>query len=484
MPSVKKPVVKKSTITKGSVRHQLLDDVFAEEDLSKSMPKYKLPIKEHRPRDAYQAVHDELMLDGNARQNLATFCQTWVDPEIHKLMDECVAKNMIDKDEYPQTAALEMRCVHMIAALWNSPDPKNTMGCSAIGSSEAAMLGGMAMKWRWRAKRKKDRKSIDKPNLVCGPVQICWHKFARYWDVELREIPMDKDRLIMSPAEVIKRCDENTIGVVPTLGVTYTGQYEPVKEVNDALDTLQRKKKLDIPIHVDAASGGFLAPFIQPKLLWDFRLPRVKSINASGHKFGLAPLGMGWVVWREKVDLPEDLIFWVNYLGSNIPTFAINFSRPGGQIVCQYYNFLRLGHEGYRRIHQACYETTRYLANALNKLGIFNILYDGTNGIPALTWTLKDSKKCNFNLYDLSDRLRTRGWQVPAYSMPPNRTDLVVMRVLIRHGFSHDLANLLVDDIKRSIEHLKTNPNRKPLDASKVASYNHTGRVPAVTKKK
>lgn len=466
----------KTSMSDGIVRHELLDDVFAEDDLSQSLPKDKMPLHEHRPRDIYQAVHDELMLDGNARQNLATFCQTWVDPEIHKLMDECVAKNMIDKDEYPQTAELEMRCVNMLADLWNAPDPTNTIGCSAIGSSEAAMLGGMALKWRWRAQRKKAGKSTDKPNLVCGPVQICWHKFARYWDIELREIPMDKNRLIMSPEEAIKRCDENTIGVVPTLGVTYTGQYEPVEEVSDALDALEKKKGWDIPIHVDAASGGFLAPFIEPELVWDFRLPRVKSINSSGHKFGLAPLGMGWVVWREKIDLPEDLIFWVNYLGSNIPTFAINFSRPGGQIVCQYYNLLRLGHEGYRRIHQACYDTTDYLADELTKTGIFKILYGGKTGIPALTWTLKDEKKCPFSLYDLSDRLRTRGWQVPAYSMPANRSDLVVMRVLVRHGFDRDLADLLVNDIHRSIEHLKQNPRRKPLGAGQVTSYDHSGR--------
>ncbi len=485
--SVKKgSVAKRLTMDTATVRHQLLDDVFAVDSLSNGLPKYKMPLKEHRPCDIYQAVHDELMLDGNSRQNLATFCQTWVDPEVHKLMDECVDKNMIDKDEYPQTAELEVRCVHMLADLWNSPSPKITLGCSAIGSSEAAMLGGMAMKWRWREKRRKTKKSTDKPNFVCGPVQVCWHKFARYWDVELREIPMEKNRLIMSPSEVIKRCDENTIGVVPTLGVTFTGEYEPVEEVSHALDKLQDKKGWDIPIHVDAASGGFLAPFIHPKLLWDFRLPRVKSINASGHKFGLAPLGTGWVVWREEKDLPKDLIFWVNYLGSNIPTFAINFSRPGGQIIAQYYNFLRLGYEGYRRIHQKCYDIARYLASELTKIGIFKILYGGKNsvGIPALTWTLKDGKRLGFNLYDLSDRLRVRGWQVPAYSMPVNRTDLVVMRALIRHGFSHDLADLLLDDIKRSIDHCKKNPKRKVLIEEQVASYNHSGRLGVQSKSK
>jgi len=408
---------------KDTVRANLLDDLFASSDLSVRMPKYKFPEDEHNPRHVRQLVHDELMLDGNSRQNLATFCSTWIEPEVYQLMDECIDKNMIDKDEYPQTAEIESRCVHMLTDLWNSPDSANPMGCSTTGSSEAAMLGGLAMKWRWREKMRARGKPTDKPNMVCGPVQICWHKFARYWDVERREIPMEGDRLIMTAEEVIKRCDENTIGVVPTLGVTFTCQYEPVKEIADALDRLQRDTGLDIPIHVDGASGGFLAPFVDPDLEWDFRLPRVKSINASGHKFGLAPLGVGWVVWRDKEDLPNDLIFWVNYLGGNMPTFALNFSRPGGQIVAQYYNFLRLGREGYRKIQQACYDTAAYLADEIGKMGPFRVIYDGRGGIPALCWSLGNGVNPGFTLYDLADRLRSRGWQVPAYSMPANRRD-------------------------------------------------------------
>ncbi len=449
------------------------DDVYASTDLSVRIPKYKFPPKEESPRNAYEIVHDELMMDGNARQNLCTFCQTWLDPEIHKLMDESIDKNMIDKDEYPQTAEIEARCVHMLADLWNSPDAANTLGCSTTGSSEAAMLGGLAMKWRWRAKMKAKEKPTDKPNLVTGPVQICWHKFCRYWDVEMREIPMEGNRLIMTAEEAVKRCDENTIGVVPTLGVTYTGQYEPVKAVADALDALEKKSGLDIPLHVDGASGGFLAPFIDPKLIWDFRISRVKSINASGHKFGLAPLGVGWVVWRDKSDLPEDLIFMVNYLGGNMPTFALNFSRPGGQIVAQYYNFLRLGREGYRKIHQACYDTAKYLADGIEKLGPFKILYDGKGGIPALCWSLKDGANPGFTLYDLSDRLRSRGWQLPAYSMPPKREDLVIQRILVRHGFSRDMGDLLMGDMKRSMEYFKKNPVSKPLTEQEAGGYKH-----------
>ena len=262
----------------------------------------------------------------------------------------------------------------------------------------------------------------------------------------------------MTPEEVIKRCDENTIGVVPTLGVTFTCQYEPVKAVNDALDKLEKETGLDIPIHVDAASGGFLAPFVEPELEWDFRLPRVKSINTSGHKFGLAPLGVGWVIWRDAKDLPDDLIFSVNYLGGDMDCFALNFSRPGGQIVAQYYNFLRLGKEGYRKIHQSCYDTAHYISDEIEKLGLFKIIYDGRGGIPAMSFSLKEGVDPGFNLFDLSDRIRSRGWQIAAYSMPANREDLVIMRMLIRHGVSRDLADLLLEDLKRCIGYFQKNP--------------------------
>ncbi len=416
------------------------------------------------------------MLDGNSRQNLATFCQTWVDDEIRELMDLSIDKNMIDKDEYPQTAEIEARCVRMLADLWNSPTPETTLGCSTIGSSEAAMLGGLALKWQWRKKRAEQGLPSDKPNLICGPVQICWHKFARYFDVELREIPLEGDRLIMNAEEVLKRVDENTIGVVPTLGVTFTCQYEPVKEVSDALDRLQQETGLDIPMHIDGASGAFLAPFCSPELEWDFRLPRVKSINSSGHKFGLAPLGAGWVVWREAADLPEELIFNVNYLGGNMPTFALNFSRPGGQIVAQYYNFLRLGREGYAKIHSACYATAQHLAAEIGKLGPFEILFDGDSdkGIPALAWKLKDGVAIGgYTLYDLAEKLRARGWQVPAYSMPTHREDLVIQRILVRHGVSYDLGCLLIEDIKRALVEFENHPVINPVSAQQGSGFNH-----------
>jgi glutamate decarboxylase len=388
-------------------------------------------------------------------------------------MDQCLDKNMVDKDEYPQTAELESRCVHMLADLWHSPDAHNTLGTSTTGSSEAAMLGGMALLWKWRERQRAAGKPIDKPNFITGPVQICWHKFVRYWGIEHREIPMEGDRLLMTPEEVLKRVDENTIGVVPTLGVTFTGSYEPVAEVAAALDKLQADTGLDVPMHVDGASGGFIAPFCDPELEWDFRIPRVKSINASGHKFGLSPLGVGWIVWRDKEDLPEDLIFNVNYLGGNMPTFALNFSRPGGQVVAQYYNFLRLGREGYRKIHESGYAIARYLADEIAKMGPFEIIYDGHNGIPALSWKLKEGVDHGFTLFDLADRLRAFGWQVPAYTLPANREDLAIQRILVRHDFSRDLAALLLDDYRRAMEHFDRHPQSVPLSEGEAGGFKH-----------
>ena len=453
----------------------LNDDVYGTEGLAVSMPKEEFPDDQHDPRQVYQLVHDELMLDGNSRQNLATFCQTWAEPEVHKLMDECFSKNMVDKDEYPQTAEIESRCVQMLANLWHSPAGKDAVGCSTTGSSEAAMLGGMAMLRKWQAKRKQAGKDFAKPNLITGPVQVCWHKFARYWDVELREIPMEKDRWLMTPEVTLKHCDENTIGVVPTLGVTFTGQYEPVKAVAEALDQLEQEKGINIPIHVDGASGGFLAPFCSPELEWDFRIPRVKSINASGHKFGLAPLGVGWIVWREEKDFPEQLAFSVNYLGGNMRDIALNFSRPGGQIVCQYYNFIRLGREGYRKIHTACYDTANYIAAEIEKLGLFEMVYRGEidGGIPAVCWRMKDGVDPGFSLYDLADRLRNRGWQVPAYSLPSKLEDTVVQRVLVRRGVSRDLGKLLVKDMQDALDHLNEHCQNSSLGCDQASGFSH-----------
>src|SRR6202042_2484328 len=373
-----------------TVREQIEDCVFAERDLTRPVPKYRFPQDESDAREAFQVVADELILDGNARQNLATFCQTWEEPEALALMSLSVNKNMIDRDEYPQAAEIERRCVHMMADLWNAPEAANTVGTSAIGSSEACMLAGMAAKWRWRAKRRAEGKPADNPNMVCGPVQVGWHKFARYWDIEMREGPMSHGSYRMAAASMLERVAENTIVVVPTFGVTYTGAYEDVAAMASALDRLQAETGLDIDIHVDGASGAFLAPFCAPDVVFDFRLPRVKSISTSGHKFGLAPLGVGWVIWRDAAELPDDLVFHVNYLGGDMPDFQINFSRPAGQIIAQYYNFLRLGRDGYRRVHQASYDTGQYIAQEITRLGPFELLWDSrpATGIPTVTWRI------------------------------------------------------------------------------------------------
>ncbi len=453
-----KEVVAMPLHAKNDVRERLADDLYCSRDASVEVPKYRFPTHSHLPEHAHALVHDELMLDGNARMNLATFCQTWVEPQVHQLMDECLDKNIVDKDEYPQTAEIEARCVHMLADLWNSPSSANTIGCSTTGSSEAAMLAGLALKWQWRARQRASGRSTERPNLICGPVQVCWHKFARYFDVELREVPMQPDRYLLTPEEVLKRVDSNTIGVVATLGVTFTCQYEPVREICQALDELAGRQGPDVPVHVDAASGGFVAPFLEPELEWDFRLPRIKSINASGHKFGLAPLGCGWVIWREAADLPEELIFHVDYLGGDMPSFALNFSRPGGQVVCQYYNFLRLGREGYRKIQHACSQTAAHLADTIAGLGPLEVLHDGRSGLPAVCWTLKpDAAHGLYTLYDLADRLRYRGWQVCAYPLP-GLPQVIVQRALIRHGVSRDLVGTLADDIGRALAWFRAHP--------------------------
>ncbi|WP_250464901.1 glutamate decarboxylase [Microbulbifer litoralis] len=449
-------------------------DIFASNVSAECLPRYVFPQYGSSARASYQLVRDELFMDGNSRQNLATFCTTWVEDEVHQLMSDCLDKNMIDKDEYPQTAEIEARCVHMIAALWNSPEAGDTVGCSTTGSSEAAMLGGLALKWRWRKRREENGNDNVRPNLICGPVQVCWHKFARYFDVELREVPLDDDEVCMNPDKISEYADENTIGVVATLGVTFTCVYEPVEAIADALDKLQEARGLDIPIHVDAASGGFVAPFVQPDLKWDFRIPRVKSINTSGHKYGLAPLGVGWVVWRDVAELPEDLVFRVDYLGGDMPTFALNFSRPGGEIVAQYYNFMRLGFEGYKKVQQYCADTAQWLGRNISELGPFELFYNGHGGLPAISYTMKEGD-WDFNLYDLSDRLRIRGWQIASYPLPANRQDCVIQRIMIRHGVSRDMASLLFDDIRRAVEYFKEHPVTR---SAGQPGFSHTGRKP------
>ena len=416
-------------------------------EAGRQIPRYKLPDREMLPDTALQVVRDELILDGNARLNLATFVTTWMEPQAAQLMAECFDKNMIDKDEYPQTAELERRCVNILGELWHAPPGSAAPGCSTTGSSEACMLGGMALLWRWRARA---GAAGGRPNLVMGAnVQVCWEKFCRYRQVEPRMVPMEPGRLHLTGPEAAARCDENTIGVVAVMGSTQDGSYEPVQQISESLDRLQAERGLDVPVHVDGASGGFVAPFLHQHLSWDFRVPRVQSINASGHKYGLVYPGVGWIVWRDAEALPEDLVFRVNYLGGDMPTFALNFSRPGGHVAAQYYNFLRLGFEGYRRVQQNCQDIARYLSGEIAKIGPFELLTDGSD-LPVFVVKLRD-EVAGYTVFDISERLRQRGWLVPAYTFPENLTHVSVLRFVIRNGFSMDLASLLVADIKTQV---------------------------------
>ncbi|MGN6206263.1 glutamate decarboxylase [Humibacter sp.] len=448
-----------------------LNPLFSRAGEATEFPRNRMPRSESLPETVYQVVHDEAMLDGNARLNLATFVGTWMDDHASRLYLESADKNMIDKDEYPQTAAIEQRCWRMLADLWNAPEPSRAIGTSTIGSSEACMLGGLALKRRWQHARKAAGKPADKPNLVLSSaVQVCWEKFCNYWDVEPRFVPISLDHKTMDGHDLESYVDENTIGVVAIMGVTYTGMYEPVKQISDALDAIQAKTGLDVPIHVDGASGAMIAPFLQPDLEWDFRVKRVASINTSGHKYGLVYPGLGWIVWREASLLPDDLVFKVSYLGGEMPTFALNFSRPGAQVLLQYYNFLRLGYEGYRRVQRASRDVALYLSEQIAKLEPFELWTDGSD-IPVMAWQLKDGYTDKWTLYDLTDSLRTNGWLVPAYPMPEALTSLTVARVVVRNGLSRDLAAGLVEDVKTHVHELERLD--APLPRRKRVAFHH-----------
>ncbi|BBG02031.1 glutamate decarboxylase [Pseudonocardia saturnea] len=444
-----------------------MNPVFAAEPVD--IPRFTIPDGGLDPEVAYQVVHDELMLDGNARLNLATFVTTWAEPQAERLMAESLDKNMIDKDEYPRTADLEQRCVRMLADLWNAPDPGRAIGCSTTGSSEACMLGGLALKRRWQHRRRAAGQPVQRPNIVMGiNVQICWDKFADYFEVEPRLVPMSGDRLHLGVDEALALCDENTIGVVAVLGSTFDGSYEPVEALCAALDDLQERTGLDVPVHVDGASGAMVAPFCDPDLVWDFRLARVASINTSGHKYGLVHPGVGWAVWRDTAALPEDLVFRVNYLGGDMPTFALNFSRPGGQVIAQYYQFLRLGRDGYTRVQSTCRAIATGLAHRIEATGAFRLLTDGSQ-LPVFAFTVAEGEP--FSVFDVSAALRESGWLVPAYTFPADRQDLAALRIVVRNGFSHDLAGLLLDDLRRVLERLRR--QAAPVRGAESAGFAH-----------
>jgi len=457
---------------------------YASRGLSGPVPRLELPEQGMEPAVAYQLIHDELALDANPALNLATFVTTYMDPAADDLMAETMNKNAIDWDEYPQTVALQDRCVNMLSRLFNSAEAHDAdaVGTATVGSSEAIHLAGLAMKFRWRAARRSGGLPCDRPNLVMGGnVQVCWEKFARYFDVEPRYVPLTPSRFVIGVSEAMALVDENTIGVVGILGSTYTGEYEPIADLCAALDALCDARGWDVPVHVDAASGGFVAPFLQPELLWDFRLPRVHSINVSGHKYGLVYPGVGWVIWRSAADLPQELIFEVDYLGGSHANFGLNFSRGASQIVGQYYNFVRLGRDGYKQIMMALAETAHWLAAALAQLPGVDVVAAGDD-LPVVCFRLADD--IGFDVFALSDRLRLRGWVVPAYRMAADAESVAVLRVVVREGLSRDMAECLLADMTEAVHHLMTTTTMTATAAAATATASTAvpvaaaGRVP------
>ena len=417
------------------------------------IPKYSFPEEGIDSRVAYQLIHDELNLDGNPDLNLATFVTTWMEPEADKLIIENLHKNFIDHFEYPQIKEIEERIVNILAELFNAPAEARFAGTSTIGSSEAIMLGLLAHKFNWRQKRIKEGLPYDKPNIVFGgDTHISWDKFARYFDVEPRIVPISETRFNIDWKDVVKMVDENTIAVGVVLGTTFTGDFDPVQNINDSLLEIKKTRGIDIPIHVDAASAGFITPFYEPEFKWDFRLEQVKSINTSGHKFGLVYPGIGWLIFRDENTLPDDLGFNVNYLGDEMPTYTLNFSEGSSMIVAQYYNIIRLGMNGYRDIVKGMMENAHYLAQGLIKTGKFEVINKG-NHIPVVTFKPVDSLK--ISPFEVSYNLRERGWIVPAYSLPKNAEHMTVMRVVVRENFTKDMIDIFVNDINRSVDKIK-----------------------------
>lgn len=450
-----------------------LNPMFARPGESAPDDRFRIPDGEMLPETAYQIIHDEVMLDGNARLNLATFVGTWMDQHASTLYSETFDKNMVDKDEYPKTAEIEDRCWRMVADLWSVPDPHDTIGTSTVGSSEACMLGGLALKRRWQTARRAAGQSTERPNLIMSSaVQVVWEKFCTYWDVEPRYVPITEEHPTFDGHDLASYVDENTIGVVAIMGVTYTGAYEPVAAIAAALDRIEQETGHDVPIHVDAASGGMIAPFLQPELEWDFRVARVASISTSGHKYGLVYPGVGWVVWRDRAALPDDLVFTVSYLGGDMPTLALNFSRPGAPVLLQYYNFLRLGRAGYARVQRASHDVARYLADGIGAMPQFE-LFNADLDIPVFAWRLKPGHTENWNLYHLQDRLRTEGWLIPAYPMPDDLADVTVQRIVVRNGLSMDLAHDLLEDIETQVRFLDQLSGPMPSETPSGQAFTH-----------
>ena len=428
--------------------------VYGSQKMRTSAPTEKIPMQPTAPEIAYQMVKDETFPQTQPRLNLATFVTTYMDDYATKLMNESIDVNYIDETEYPRVAVMAARCVNIMANLWNSPEQAQwKAGALAIGSSEACMLGGVAAWLRWRAKRKAQGKPYDKPNFVISTgFQVVWEKFGQLWQIEMRTVPLSLEKTTLDPKDALAMCDENTICIVPIQGVTWTGLNDDVEALDKALDEYNAKTGYDIPIHVDAATGGYILPFLEPEKKWDFRLKWVLSISTSGHKFGLVYPGLGWVVWKDKKYLPDEMAFSVNYLGANITQVGLNFSRPAAQILGQYYQFIRLGFEGYKEVQTNSMEIARYAHEQIGKMKPFvNYSNDVVN--PLFIWYMKPeyAKTAKWTLYDLQAALQQSGWMVPAYTLPEKLDNYVVMRIVFRQGMSRDMTDMLLTDMQNAI---------------------------------
>ncbi len=431
--------------------------LFASAGAAKPMPTTKLNREPIRPEVAYQMVKEETYAQCRPELNLATFVTTYMDHYATKLMNESININYIDETEYPRIAIMSARCINILADLWNSPEEAEwKCGALAGGSSEACMLGGVAAWLRWRERRKAEGKDFSRPNIVISSgLQVVWEKFALLWQIELREVPLSDRHITLDAEAAINMCDENTICVVAISGVTWTGLNDDIEALDSALERYNKQSGNEILIHVDAASGGFILPFLHPEKRWDFRLKNVASISTSGHKFGLVYPGIGWVVFRDRSLMPSDMAFSVNYLGANITQVGLNFSRPAAQVLGQYYQFVRLGFNGYRAIQSASMEVTEYLHSSISEFAEFRNYSDEVVN-PLFVFSLSEefSRDAKWTLYDLQDLLQQRGWMVPAYSLPNNLTDRVVMRIVARQGFTRDMADMLLGDIKSALMEL------------------------------
>jgi glutamate decarboxylase len=398
--------------------------------------------------DAMRLVAEELALEGDPNRNLATFVTTWMEPEAQRLIAENLYRNFIDHAEYPISAEIEQRCVRMLADLFHAPG--ETTGCRTQGSSEAIMLGALSLKWKWKERREAEGKAVDKPNLVFGgDVHVVWEKFCRYFDVEPRIVRLQKDKYVIGPEDVEPHVDENTIGVAAVLGTTFTGHADDIVGINNLLLDIKGDKGIDVPLHVDGASGGFVWPFLYPHSEWDFRLEQVRSINVSGHKFGLVYPGIGWLIFREKADLADDLVFYENYLGKTDATFTLNFSTGASMVLAQYYNFVRLGREGYGYVIGAMQKNAEALAEKLKAMGHFELIGDEEEQLPLVAFKLAEGK--DYDEFDVSWQLSAeRGWMLPAYTMPADAQDVKVLRALVKETLSRAQIDRLAEDIEQA----------------------------------